>query len=390
MFDYKNITSKIFYLALLTILGWQNLNEVSAKVVRTNNISLAEKIKLGRTRVETDLKSRNNDLKPLAIAANNSALHIHPIQQSIENHSNFLEFIANSSDSQLLASQDPTEKRNTIFNLAINSLKRTDNYNDTSFATQIIRIVSISFFLMLLIPFGIFYPLFILYKKLFGVETDDELAEESIWQLNDASFELSKVPVDTVKEYGRNNCQATVSKLQIAFPARIERLRQQLAEVNSSVYLKSNTEMTQLLRKTVSILLDCDRWTHVGQSSISLPLKLVKAKFEVTCTVEKSKPIGQELSLATIKEHSLQQSNSDSQDERNYVVVTLVLCTSHTAPLFEEISTKKQLSKILVQLSKMQPDCLIDFELLWNPLLENKYLSNNELVVNYSEMMRLF
>ncbi|MGL5074232.1 MAG: DUF1517 domain-containing protein [Waterburya sp.] len=43
-----------------------------------------------------------------------------------------------------------------------------------------------------------------------------------------------------------------------------------------------------------------------------------------------------------------------------------------------------------MKLSKMEQDSVIKFELLWNPQQENVYISNEQLLIEYADMTRLF
>nr|WP_263858212.1 DUF1517 domain-containing protein [Waterburya agarophytonicola] len=249
--------------------------------------------------------------------------------------------------------------------------------------------------MLLFVPFGIFYPFFLFYKKLLNVDTNyDNLVDQPI-QLSETSELISKLPItslnpETIKLEELNNIQATVSKLQIAFAVENVDIRHKLAELCSSVDPRTDRGVAELMRKTISLFISQDEWTHISCSSESLPINRVKGEFELISATEKSKFGREELSLVDTEERSPKPNNSLPTDMPKYVVVTLILCTSHTEPLFWEIRTKRQLVEELSELGKMRQDDLIKFDLLWNPQAEAKYLSNNELLKKYIDMIRLF
>ena len=256
---------------------------------------------------------------------------------------------------------------------------------------RLLRFISLSFLLLFFVPLGIFYPLFLFFKMLlvkpnesaniYG--TNDILYREDAIKTDD-----HKSPINLKTKLVPDLEQATVSKLQIAFSAPASQLRHELAMIGSGTNLYPEYDLVKLMHETVAVLIEEECWTHVSYSSQTFPTGEARPEFDLISYKERNKITGN-------KPNSINYSrnvSNDEGDERNYsyVVVTIILCTYHPAPLFATINTKEQLLQELIKLKKMKQGKVIKFELLWNPQAENLYISNDQLLIEYGDMVRLF
>jgi hypothetical protein len=253
--------------------------------------------------------------------------------------------------------------------------------------TRLIRLISLSFFFLFFVPLGIFYPLFLFYKMLLTKPDEpNDLLNSDLNSARQARFSEPVNSIDSVLQAKQDVNQATVSKLQIAFSPPARQLRAELSRVASMTDLHQ-FDLVDLMHQTVDVLIEQGHWTHASYGSITLPLAKVKSEFNFISVQERIKFTSKTPSLAN---HNRNISNSNgNQESYSYVVVTLILCTSHTTPLFKKINTKEQLVNELTQLGKMERDSVIKFELLWNPQQEGVYLSNDQLLTEYGDMTRL-
>lgn len=342
MFNYKNINLRLLSLALFTTVGVHNINGALARLPKVTD-SINAYFYININQVNTVSKS-NEQAKII----------------DINNLSAFEGFSSSAGSSK----------------------------------TKTFRKVSLYLFLLLFILFGVFYPFFLFYKRLLNVDKSHNNLTDGSIKLNENSeskLSITSFPPESLKfEESSDHIQAVVSKLQIAFAARDNDLRQKLVELCSSIDSRTDQGVAELMRKTVSLLISEDNWTHVSLSSDSFSVDRIKTEFEAICIQEKNKLVGKKSSVVEGNTQESTPSNLQGKGDEHYMVVTLVLCTSHTTPLFTEISTKKQLLAKLSDLGKMSQDSLIKFDLLWNPNSESEYLNNNELLINYTDMMRLF
>lgn len=378
-YNYKKINFALGCATLFTSVLFHNLSsasdEVSTKIVDVNDNEInTNNIVLENNQISGFVKSESNDISP------------------------------ESTDVSQIENGEDNISENNGLDLNYVSFETSNNEGDEQTRDsnlRIVRMVSISFFLLLIVPLGIFYPFFLFYKNLLGVDHEDyedyEDYEESVKALennetnfsisfNSANFHLENN--DFVK--AKDSHQATVSKLQIAFSPQANGLRQQLSQISSSVDMNDDGGLVELMNKTISVLIAQKYFTHVSHSSIALPLDHIKTEFDVFSCTERSKFMSEEFSLVSSGRYRQQSAKHKHQDFYSYIVVTLILCTSHHRPLFNQILTKEQLAEELIQLSQMGKDDLLKFELLWNPQSEDKYLNNNRLLMEYSDMNRLF
>jgi hypothetical protein len=252
----------------------------------------------------------------------------------------------------------------------------------------LIKQLSLLFLLLFFVPLGIFYPLFLFYRMLLVKpdETEDILNSDRQEDLPEAIDPVEPVPPATADL--NQTDKATVSKLQIAFSPPASQLREELSQVGAVTDLNEDYDLVDLMRQAVAVLIEQEHWTHISYGSIALPLEKVESEFDFISHQERNKFADKTPSLINYNRNV--SSGSGYQEGYSYVVVTLILCTSHTTPLFQSINTKQQLVEELTKLSRMQKDSVLKFELLWNPQQEDVYISNEQLLIEYSDMTRLF
>lgn len=274
-------------------------------------------------------------------------------------------------------------------NLSNNRAAGNSNHDEgIKQSIKVVKIASLPYFLLLFISPGIFYVFLLSYKWFLSRENLKSKHLENNYNSGKVIDYINLENQDVVKT--KDNYQATVSKLQIAFSSQANDLQEKLAQTLLSVEVRTDQGLIELMQKTLSILIAQENWTHVNYTSLSLPLQDVKGEFEAIIDAEHNKLIKEKIKISHGNIQLGKSSESSYNDSFNYIVVTLVLCTSHKTPLFNTVHTREQLIEELVELSKMRQEKLIKFDLLWNPRTANKYIDNNQLLRNYGDMIRLF
>ena len=375
MFDLKKISHKLLGLSLLATVGLHNINETSAKLIETQDSSSTNNH--GQTAIgSTEKYAEDNWQSQDGLTQE--------VLQEIE------------IEASIVAQNSEYSEGDSFFNFDPTAFEEF-NSETGSPQTKFIRILSLSFFLLLFVPFGIFYPFFLFYKKLLNLDMDEELGDKVFAGLpipqpeSDTSYNSfsSGNRESTVATVGP---QATVSKLQIAFLANDKNrdIRQELTQLCSSVDPRTEEGTTELMQKTISLLIEKDEITHVSCDFKSLEVEKAKKQFEIISGTEKSKIVGEDSNLDEINNPTSKINPSVSKDGNLYSVVTLIFCTSQTELSPEAITTKKKLVETLSKFAAMGQDKIIKFDLLWNPEVENRYLTNGELLLKHIDMMRLF
>ena len=254
---------------------------------------------------------------------------------------------------------------------------------------RLARLISLTFFLLFFVPFGIFYPLFLFYRMLLIKPDESKNVDgvNGILALDEVEPSTTTNSAKLALPSERKLNKATVSKLQIAFSPTASQLREQLSKIGSDTNVNIEYDLVDLMHQTVAVLIDLNHWTHVSYDSTTLPLDKIRAQFDSISQQERKKIANQQANISYYNRNNI--NHEGHERKYSYVVVTLILCTSHATPLFQRIDTKKQLLEELVQLSKMQEHSLIRFELLWNPQQQKEYITNDRLLIDYGDMTRL-
>ena len=188
----------------------------------------------------------------------------------------------------------------------------------------------------------------------------------------------------------RDNDRVTVSVLQVALSNAAENIQQELSTLSLNTDTDTESGLVELMQESALILLrNSHAWSYVLTSSTSLDISQAESAFNKLSIRERSKFSSETLSNIDGTVKTKTTTTSDSDDFAAYVVVTLILGTADDQPLFKKINTEEALKETLVQLSSMRDDYLFKFELLWTPQKADQYLTDEELLLEYKDIMPL-
>ena len=197
-------------------------------------------------------------------------------------------------------------------------------------------------------------------------------------------------PSNITKE--RDNDKVTVSKIQVALYAHTPNLQEDLSELSLRVDTETDEGLYELMQESTLILLrNPEYWTHAVNVSESVHIDAAEQVFQKYSITERSKFSQETLSnvVGNIKQRSYQMSEEEQDEIASYIVVTLILGTAHDRPLWDEIKTIDELQKALETLASIREDYLMVFELLWSPQSTEDSLTNDELLLEYTDMIQL-
>ncbi len=188
----------------------------------------------------------------------------------------------------------------------------------------------------------------------------------------------------------RDNDRVTVSLLQVALSSAAEGIQDDLSQLSTNKDTDSKSGLVSLMQESALILLRHETvWTHVLSSSNSLDIEQAESAFNRLSLVERSKFSGETLSNVDGVLKTATAKDNAEDDFADYVVVTLILGTADDNPLFEKISTVEALKKELLEIASMRDDYLFKFELLWTPQQVGQYLTDEELLLEYTNIIPL-
>jgi uncharacterized membrane protein len=364
MFKAKNSHFKLFLVTLLAVVGIHSIN-----VSRFNNI-FAE-INLGNRVVANEVNNQNFNFQNGEIIAKKSG--------GRSGGGSFKK----SSPSRSKSSGSPgtkssTPSRNSTINRSSGS--SGSSYSNPTYSggyRTYSRSSGGGFFGFI---FGLFFiilfvlvPIFLIYKVITGLFNRDT-SHATTNQIN--------------RE--RDNNKVTISKVQVALSPQAENIQKQLSDLSLTVDTDTEEGLLKLMRESVLIILRHDHaWTHVLSSSESFHIDNAEAAFNKISFIERSKFSSETLSNVDGNIQTIENVNYNRDEIIAYVVVTLILGTADDRPLFEKINTEEKLKETLLKLASMRSDYLMKFELLWTPQTEDEYLTDEELLMEYSDIIPL-
>ena len=188
----------------------------------------------------------------------------------------------------------------------------------------------------------------------------------------------------------RDNNLVTVSKLQVALLAEAKGVQKQLSELSLSIDTDTDEGLVELLRESVLVLLrNSDYWSYVLSDSFSLHIDKAESAFQQLSVAERSKFSAETLSNVAGKIKTREAIPADENDTAAYILVTILIGTADDRPLFENIHSQAELEAVLTKLASMRDDYLMKFELLWSPQTEEDSLTYDELITEYTELIKL-
>ena len=359
---FKPTKSELFLVTLIGILVLNNLNYRQLAIA--SNSSLSDRVgnfsavdneliitkKSGGRSGGGSFKSRPSRSKRSSPSRNSS-----PRQSSSPSRRNYKSSPTYRNRDRLLRNSSPTYYRNS-------SRGRRGN-SPLGFLLS-------SIFLLIFFG-GLIFVVWLIFKQFSSSSNSTNRAERKI-----------------IKE--RDNDRVTISVLQVALSSVALELQSDLSELSINANTDSASGLAELMRESALILLRNDNcWTHVRSSSQSLDINRAESAFDRISVTERSKFSNESLSNVDGQITTKQARNSDSDGFPAYVVVTLICGTADDNPLFEKIYSETDLREVLLKLSAMREDYLMKFELLWTPQTANEYLSDEELLMEYTDIMPL-
>jgi len=202
------------------------------------------------------------------------------------------------------------------------------------------------------------------------------------------SHSSSKTEREIIRE--RDNNRVTVSLLQVVLSKSAVEIQSKLSELSLMVDTATDAGLVELMQESALVLLRNEyHWTHVLSQSDSLDISQAEEKFDRLSFAERSKFSNESLSNVDGKIKTKESSSDDSDGFPTYLVVSLILGTANDNPLFAKIHSSESLKEVLIELSSMPEDYLMKFELLWTPQAANEYLTDEELLMEYTKVMPL-
>ncbi|MDJ0682455.1 MAG: DUF1517 domain-containing protein [Xenococcaceae cyanobacterium MO_167.B52] len=400
MFNRRNINLKLFLATVLIVIGtnYLNLSMVSHNLIAEININnqvLAYSIKNSpNSNLKEDEiiakksggRSGGGSFKTRSAPAKSSSSSSSSPSSTKRNPSRSRSLPRNSSspynDKSSTYKSPPRRTSTSVTTEGGYPQKRltttsTSDYQQTNWYKTTLGVILflLSIALTILLPIGlIVFLIYVLIKaflKLLNRANSDGFVEETI-------------------NRERDNNQVTVSQLQVALSSQADGVQEELSTLSLNVDTSTDEGLTELMRESVLILLRHDQaWNYVLAESNSLHVSEAETEFYKISFTERSKFSSESLSNIDGNVRTKETVYYSDENFPAYVIVTLILGTADDRPLFSQIYSEKQLKEVLLQLVSMRQDYLMKFELLWTPQKQDEYLTEDEFLLEYSNMIKL-
>jgi uncharacterized membrane protein len=191
------------------------------------------------------------------------------------------------------------------------------------------------------------------------------------------------------------NAQITVTKLQIALLASAREIQSHLSHLSLHAEFDTPEGLAELLQDSALLLLrHSDDWTYgQGISQTVETRKKAMGLFRQFSIQERSKLKTETLHQGGGKipfPHSPHPGQENqASDPAAYIVVTLLLGMEDDQPLLSPIHSQKELESALQQVAALSPDELFGVELLWSPQEATERLSEDDLLTQYNELIKI-
>ena len=213
-----------------------------------------------------------------------------------------------------------------------------------------------------------------------------------VWFGSSANRNSNSVDNPSKFEKQRDNDQVTVSKIQVAVYAHTPNIQEDLSDLSLRIDTGEDEGLFELMQESALILLrNSEYWTHVLNVSESAHIDNAEQIFQKYSITERSKFTQETISNVegNVKEKALNLTDEEKYDIASYVVITLIIGTAHDRPLWDKIATIDELQEALQKIASIREDYLMVFELLWSPQSSEDSLTNDELLLEYTDMISL-
>jgi uncharacterized membrane protein len=187
------------------------------------------------------------------------------------------------------------------------------------------------------------------------------------------------------------NDQVTFSQVQVGFYATDCPIQKQLTEIVEALPNDTSRErLEQLQAVTLAILRLPQFWSHVKSSSESFKKRSeAQAAFNSRSMAERRKYDQESLTRREGHEKVVKLAPMVATEEDQpaaYVVVSLLIGSTHDDALFTSINSAEQLRSALEKLSGMTQQELLQFELIWTPQDPSESLGSEDLLVDFPDL----
>jgi uncharacterized membrane protein len=191
---------------------------------------------------------------------------------------------------------------------------------------------------------------------------------------------------------GGDSDKLDVFRLQVALLASAKQLQRDLNRIATAADTDTPAGLARLNQEaTLALLRNPEFWAYAKSNQLNLPRLQAESQFNQLALAERTKYTDETLTkIGDGKQAIVKSFAADNPDEvAEYIVVTLLVATESGVARLSEVRNAEELRQALATIGSFSGEQIVALEVIWTPQAENDTLTSEELLTQYSDLVRL-
>lgn len=191
---------------------------------------------------------------------------------------------------------------------------------------------------------------------------------------------------------GGSSDKVDVFRLQVALLASAKQLQRDLNRIATTADTDTPAGLARLNQEaTLALLRNPEFWAYAKSNQINLPRLQAESQFNQLALAERTKYTEETLTrIGDGKQAIVKSFAADNPDEvAEYIVVTLLVATEAGVARLSDVRNAEELRQALATIGSFSGEQIVALEVIWTPQAENDTLTSEELLTQYTDLVRL-
>jgi len=191
---------------------------------------------------------------------------------------------------------------------------------------------------------------------------------------------------------GGSSDKVDVFRLQVALLASAKQLQRDLNRIATAADTDTPAGLARLNQEaTLALLRNPEFWAYAKSNQINLPRLQAESQFNQLALAERTKYTEETLTkIGDGKQAIVKSFAADNPDEvAEYIVVTLLVATEAGVARLSDVRNAEELRQALATIGSFSGEQIVALEVIWTPQAENDTLTSEELLTQYTDLVRL-
>ncbi len=191
---------------------------------------------------------------------------------------------------------------------------------------------------------------------------------------------------------GGSSEKVDIFRLQVALLASAKQLQRDLTRIATTADTDTPAGLARLNQEaTLALLRNPEFWAYAKSNQLNLPRLQAESQFNQLALAERTKYTDETLTkIGDGKQAIVKSFTADNPDEvAEYIVVTLLVATEAGVARLSEVRNAEELRQALATIGSFSGEQIVALEVIWTPQAENDTLTSEELLTQYTDLVRL-